>query len=175
MWEPDPQLIERASRGDTAAFELLVRGYLPDVYRFARHLVRDFHLAEDVSQEALIKAHQHLKGFRGQSKFSTWLFRITRNCAVDAIRRGARQRRIAEHIQPREATDISIKVSLDDAVASLPIDLRESFVMIEVFGFSYEETSAILGVPSGTLKSRMYRTRRLLIDALQDQEDAGEV
>ena len=162
--------------GDLAAFEELVRGHQADVYRLALRLVRDRPTAEDVTQEAFIHAYRSLGRFRGRSKFSTWLFRITRNCAVDAIRRRERQRRrdLASAPEPELGTDPSLRASIDQAIERLPLELREAFVLIEVIGLSYREAGVVLGVLAGTLKSRMHRARRLLVAALEEA-DAGEM
>jgi RNA polymerase sigma-70 factor, ECF subfamily len=175
MWEPDPKLVAGARRGDAQAFEQIVRGLLPDVFRLARHMVRDPHLAEDVAQDAFIRAYRGLKGFRGNSKFSTWMLRITRNAAVDSIRNRRRRQRLAEQMAPELVADASMRVAVESAVAGLPDELREAFILIEVFGLTYVEAAEVLGARPGTLKSRMYRARKLLIAGLTDQEDAGEV
>jgi RNA polymerase sigma-70 factor (ECF subfamily) len=70
VWEPDPKTVEKARRGDVRAFEQIVRGLLPEVLRLARHLVRDSHLAEDVSQEVFLKAFNSIAGFKGDSSMS---------------------------------------------------------------------------------------------------------
>jgi RNA polymerase sigma-70 factor, ECF subfamily len=147
------------------------------VYRLALHLVRDPPTAEDVTQDVFLHAYRALGRFRGQAKFSTWLFRITRNCAVDAIRRRERQRRMDRVSAPEQepAPDPSLRAALAQAIDALPADLRDAFVVIEVFGLSYSEASTVLGVLTGTLKSRMHRARRLLVEALEPQEGTGEV
>ncbi len=178
MEEPEPQLVWAARAGDRRAFEELVRTYQGQVYRLAHHLLRDRAAAEDVTQEAFLKAYRRLGRFRGDSKFSTWLFRIVRNCAVDAIRGGARQRRLADRApEGPPATEPSLRAALSGALEGLPAHLREAFVLIEVFGLSYAEAAEVLGVVQGTLKSRMHRTRQLLIRALSEDEGGslGEV
>jgi RNA polymerase sigma-70 factor, ECF subfamily len=169
--------VRRARGGDLAAFEDLVRAHQADVYRLALRFVRDPPTAEDVTQEAFVHAYRSLRRFRGGSKFSTWLFRITRNCAVDAIRRRERRRTYesAAFSPDVPVEEPALRVALEEAIDALPTDLREPFVLIEVFGLAYGETSAVLGVPTGTLKSRMHRARRALVDALEGREDAGEV
>jgi RNA polymerase sigma-70 factor, ECF subfamily len=174
--EPEPETVRRARAGDPVAFEDLVRAHQADVYRLALHLVRDRQTAEDVTQEAFLHAYKSLRRFRGQSRFSTWLYRITRNCAVDAIRRRERQRRLVErsaeeHLEP----DPSLRAALSSALDGLPSELREGFVLIGVFGLSYREAAQILGLFPGTLKSRMHRARHLLIEALEAGEGADEV
>jgi RNA polymerase sigma-70 factor, ECF subfamily len=168
--------VRRARAGDLGAFEELVRGHQADVYRLALRLVRDRPTAEDVTQEAFIHAFRSVARFRGGSKFSTWLFRITRNCAVDAIRRRERQRRRdkAAAPEPEPDRDPGLRAAIDQAIERLPPELREAFVLIEVFGLSYRETGVVLGVLAGTLKSRMHRARRLLVTALEEA-DADEV
>ena len=153
-----------------------MRDHQGDVYRLAFRLVRDRPTAEDVTQEAFIHAFRSLGRFRGQAKFSTWLFRITRNCAVDAIRRRERQRRRDHDAAPDEgpSPDPSLRATIDQAIEDLPRDLREAFVLIEVFGLPYREAGSILGVLAGTLKSRMHRARGLLAAALAE-EGTGEV
>jgi RNA polymerase sigma-70 factor (ECF subfamily) len=174
--EPEPDTVRRAQQGDEEAFEELVRLHMADVYRFARGVVGDATAAEDVVQEAFLKAYRSLPRFRRQAKFSTWLFRITRNCAIDALRRNALQERI-RRLAPVETDkpDPSLRTALRSAVADLPTELREVFVLVEIFGYSYPETASILGVPVGTVKSRMHRTRQQLARSLSDEEDADEV
>jgi RNA polymerase sigma-70 factor (ECF subfamily) len=169
--------VRRARGGDLAAFEELVRGHQADVYRLALQLVRDPPTAEDVTQEAFVRAFRSLRRFRGSSKFSTWLFRITRNCAVDAIRRRERRRTyeraaLAPDVPVQEP---SLRAALEEAIEGLPPDLREPFVLIEVLGLSYAEASVVLSTSAGTLKSRMHRARRVLMDALGEEAETGEV
>lgn len=175
MQEPVPETVRRAQQGDEGAFEELVRLYLPDVYRLARHIVRNTQTAEDVTQETFLNAYRALPRFRWRAKFSTWLFRIARNCAIESIRTTARQERLLRtHTPERTSPDPALRAALRDALGALPAELREAFVFVEVFGFSYPEAATILGLPVGTLKSRMHRTRRLLVAALSE-EDAGEM
>jgi RNA polymerase sigma-70 factor, ECF subfamily len=137
--------------------------------------VRDPETAEDVTQEAFVHAFRSLPRFRGTAKFSTWLYRIARNSAVDAIRRRERRRRLERELgEPEPVPDPSLRAALTSAIDALPQDLREAFVVIEIHGLSYREAARVLGVLPGTLKSRMHRTRRLLMDAL-GEERADEV
>lgn len=177
MREPEPDLVARASAGDLDAFEELVRAHQGHVFRFVLHILRDRPTAEDVTQEAFLYAFRALPRFRGESKFTTWLYRIARNAAVDAMRRGAHQRRLAERVEPPHTPerDPTLRAALSRAVDALPADLREPFVLIEVFGLSYRETSKVLHVLPGTLKSRMFRARRILMEALSAEERADEV
>lgn len=176
MREPEPDIVGRARAGDLDAFEELVRSHQGHVYRLALHLVRDRQTAEDVTQEAFLLAFRSLPRFRGGSKFSTWLYRIARNCAVDAIRRRERRKRLERTVSDQpDAADPSLRAAVEAAVGGLPPELRESFVVIEVFGLTYAEASTVLGVLPGTLKSRMHRARRLLMAALDERSATGEV
>ncbi len=150
--------------------------YLADVYRFVLRIVRHAHTAEDVTQDAFLKAYVALPRFRWRAKFSTWLFGIAHNCAVDAVRKSARQQRLAAAVSiERAPPDPSTRVALRTALDGLPDELRRAFTLVEILGFDYAEASTILDWPIGTLKSRMFRARRLLVDALTDEEAAGEV
>jgi len=130
-----------------------------------------------VTQEAFVHAFRSLQRFRGGSKFSTWLFRITRNCAVDAIRKRERRRTyeraaLAPDIPVQEP---SLRAALEEAIEALPAELREPFVLIEILGLSYAEAAVVVGSPAGTLKSRMHRARGLLMRALEGEVETGEV
>ena len=172
MQDPDPRTLARAREGDLAAFEDLVRTYQGDVFRFAYHLTRDRQMAEDVTQEAFIRAFRFLGTFRGDSRFTSWLFRIARNCGMDALRR--RSAHLGrEHPAPTPATDPVARAELDAALASISEEHREPFLLIEVFGLSYQEAADVLRIRVGTVKSRMHRARQALCKALEVEEDAG--
>lgn len=175
MQDPDPRTLALARRGDLGAFEELVRLYQADVWRFAYHFTRDTALAEDVTQEAFLRAFRFLKGFRGDSKFTSWLFRIARNCALDAIR--ARTVHLDKRPPPPVGpTDPQARVELRAALDAVSEDHREPFILIEVFGLTYREAADVLGVRVGTVKSRMHRARRAMMHALaidESEEDAG--
>ena len=175
MREPEPEVVRRARAGDLEAFEELVRAHQADGYRLAIQLVRDRETAEDVTQEAFVRAFRSLPRFRGTAKFSTWLYRIARNSAVDAIRRRERQRRLERATtEDVPVADPSLRAAVHAAIDRLPPELHDAFSLIEVFGLSYREASTVLGVLPGTLKSRMHRARQLLMVSLAE-EDTGEV
>jgi RNA polymerase sigma-70 factor (ECF subfamily) len=177
--EPDPQVVEAARRGDLGAFERLVRRYQGDVWRLSFHLVHDETLAHDVTQNAFLRAFRFLRRYRGESKFSTWLFTIARNCAVDELRRTSRQDRIVRRADAEPARthpDHTTRIEVREALADLPANLREPVVLIDMFGMSYREVSGLLRIPEGTVKSRVHRARELLAAALrpEPEEGAGE-
>ena len=182
MQDPDPRTLQRARRGDLDAFEDLVRAYQADVWRFAYHLTRDRSLAEDVTQEAFLRAFRFFKSFRGDSRFTSWLFRIARNCAMDALR-SRKSYLDREHPPPVDPTDPQMRAELHVALDSVSEEHRDAFLLIEVFGLSYQEAADVLGVRVGTVKSRMHRARAAMVHALaiepesepesQEREDAG--
>jgi len=180
--EPEPETIGRAQAGDLSAFESLVRAYQGDVWRFAYHLTRNASMADDVSQEAFLRVYRGIRSYRGPARFSSWLLRIVRNCAIDAYRKTRKETVAAEEdrasrkdLASLDPPDQEERARINDAIRRLPMPLREPFVVIEILGFTYEEASAVLGTRIGTIKSRMHRARAALMEALQEKEVAGEM
>jgi RNA polymerase sigma-70 factor, ECF subfamily len=175
--EPEPETVGRARAGDLRAFESLVRSCQADVWRFAYHLTRNRASADDLTQETFLRMFRALGSYRGdRAKFSSWLLRITRNCATDLYRKSRRE-------EPRDDVGSAAvgpggspedRLQIWEAIQALPPDLREPFVVIEVLGYDYREASTILEVKVGTLKSRMHRARSALIRSLGTQEATGE-
>lgn len=180
MREPEPETIARAKAGALAAFEELVRAAQADVWRFAYHLTRDRAAADDVTQETFLRAYRAIGSYGGQSRFGSWLLRIAHNCAVDHHRRNRREVPVetAPVVQEDQAATgvgrAELRAQIHGALRALRLELREPFVLIEALGYTYRETALILGVPVGTVKSRVHRARALLIDALGLQDAAGE-
>jgi RNA polymerase sigma-70 factor (ECF subfamily) len=170
--DPDPRTLARAREGDLGAFEDLVRQYQGDLWRFAYHFTRDRTLADDVTQDAFLRAFRFLGSFRGDSKFSSWLFRIARNCAMDQLRarKTTLERESRAPLGP--TSDPQARVELHAALDAVTPEHREPFLLIEVFGLSYQEAADVLGVRVGTIKSRMHRARRAMMDALAVEEEA---
>ena len=181
MEEPDPHVIRAAKAGDLKAFESLVRAYQADVYRFVLHLTGQPSSAEDVTQDCFVRAYRFLKRYRGDSRFSTWLFSIARNCVYDEFRRAGRRGRLNDSIEAHDLTeaqsDATSAVEVREALATLPPELRESVVIIDMFGFSYREAAHLTGTPEGTLKSRAHRGLERLISMIgphsEEQADEG--
>jgi RNA polymerase sigma-70 factor (ECF subfamily) len=170
--DPDPRTIARARDGDLGAFEELVREYQADLFRFAWHLTRDRSLAEDVTQDAFLRAFRFFGTYRGDSRFSSWLLRICRNCAMDALRRERSFLSRSEAEPAAAIVDPIARAELAAALASVSDDHREPFLLIEVFGLSYRETADVLGVRVGTVKSRMHRARQALCRSLAVEDPA---
>lgn len=173
MQEPDPGVVRAAAAGDEAAFATLVRSGQAHVWRFLCHLVGDPDAAADLTQETFVRVHRALPGFRFESRFTTWIFRIARNVAVDEGRRTARRERTRRLDVRRDegGSDPATASELRAAVDALPDALREPFLLVEVFGLRYREAAEVLGVPAGTVKSRMFRARAELVAWYREGRD----
>jgi RNA polymerase sigma-70 factor (ECF subfamily) len=169
-------LITEAQDGSVRAFELLVSAHLPQLRRFARAYAKSDADADDLAQEALVKVYKSLRSFRFQSAFKTWLYTVVRNVFLDAARSRAGRERSQEAPLPEDHAQIpSPAPSADEGLAQaeqrqrlwralrqLPTEFRTAVVLFDVEGHTYEEVSAIEGVPVGTVKSRLSRGRGLL-------------
>jgi RNA polymerase sigma-70 factor, ECF subfamily len=175
--ELDPALIRAAAGGDIAAFERIVRAYQQHVWRFLRRLLGDRAAAEDVAQETFLRVYRALPGFAHEARFSTWVFRIARNAGLDELRRRRRRERLAAAVRPADPVGSvgEARAEIEAALAGLPLDLREALVLVEVFGLPYAEVAAVIGVPVGTVKSRVFRARERLAAWAAAEEAAGDV
>jgi RNA polymerase sigma-70 factor (ECF subfamily) len=164
----DP-VVASARDGDVGAFETLVRTNADAVFGHALRFFGDRQLAEDATQEVFLKVFRSLAGFDGRSSFSTWLFRLTRNVCIDLMRRDKRRPLPMDPLEaPQPAVaDFADGVVTADAVEAamntlLPED-RDALSAVTLFGLPYAEAAAALGVPVGTVKSRVFRARRALL------------
>jgi RNA polymerase sigma-70 factor (ECF subfamily) len=169
--EPDPAQVRAAALGDVVAFTRLVRTWQEPVWRFLWNLVGDRTVAEDLTQEVFLRAHRGLGGFREQARFSTWLYAIARNAAIDHLRRGQRAERALrflarDEVAPPPDEDVALRMGL----AALAPKHRAALVAVEVLGLPYHEAARVLGVPEGTVKSRVFHARRAMVTWLQQSE-----
>jgi RNA polymerase sigma-70 factor, ECF subfamily len=173
--EPEPALIRAAAAGDLTAFEQLVRAYQQHVWRFLSRLLADAAAAEDVTQETFLRVFRRLPTFTFEAKFSTWVFQIARNAGIDELRSRERRSRLASVAPPGiAAAPPEARAEIEAALASLPVDLREAVVLVEVLGLRYHEVARVIGVPEGTVKSRMFSARsRLHRWSTADEESAS--
>lgn len=165
MHEIDLALIRAAAGGDVAAFEQIVRAYQQPVWRFLRRLLGDPALAEDVAQETFVRLWHRLDTFSFDAKFSTWVFQIARNAGIDELRKRERRQRLAGTtgaLRRVPSTPQEARIELTEALDSLSLELREPLVLIEVLGLRYREAAGVLGIPEGTVKSRVFHARRQL-------------
>jgi len=161
--EPEPATIRAAMAGDLGAFESLVRMYQVPVWRFLRHLLGDDHLAEDVTQETFMRLHRSLSTFAFRAKFSTWTMQVARNAGVDALRTRERRDRASMLVPPAApSSEPGASFEIERALASLSDKMRESLLLVEVFGFTYAEAARVLGLPVGTVKSRVFKAREAM-------------
>ncbi len=165
--------VARASRGDVAAFERLYRANVGRVHALCQRMTGDSSLAEELTQQAFVRAWQKLASFRGASAFSTWLHRLTVNVVLGHRRSSARREaRVAVSgdegfADPRgyEESPGNV-VDLERAIASLPESARTVFVLHDVEGFRHREIAEATGIAEGTSKAQLHRARTLLRKAL---------
>ncbi|HEY2590492.1 MAG TPA: RNA polymerase sigma factor RpoE [Steroidobacteraceae bacterium] len=188
----DLSLVRRVQRGDRGAFDALVLKYQHKVVKLVMRYVRNPAEAEDVAQEAFIKAYRALPQFRGESAFYTWLYRIAINTAKNAVVSRDRspiefdldtqnsdeaydmQGRLKDSETPEALvlTD-EIRTTVNSAIDALPEDLRTAIVLRELEGLSYEEIAAAMGCPVGTVRSRIFRAREAIDRRLRDVFEGG--
>ena len=166
--------IAKAKQSDSGAFERLYRMHIDKVYGLCLRMTGNVAEAEDCAQEAFIQAWNKLEKFRGDSAFSTWLHRIAVNAVLGRARKSKREmdRIQIAHEQsesPASAADDGELRDLSDAVNQLPEGARHVFVLHAVYGYSHEETGAMLDIAAGTSKAQLHRARRLLAQQLKEQ------
>ncbi len=178
--QSDLELVRRVQRGERGAFDLLVLRYQHRVVKLVARLLRDPAEAEDVAQEAFVKAYRAIGSFRGDSAFYTWLYRIAVNTARNTM--ASRQRRPLDyeadlseseqsavesrmrHGDTPEAAALTDEIhhTVNRAVEELPEDLRTAIILREIEGLSYEEIAAAMDCPVGTVRSRIFRAREAI-------------
>lgn len=190
--EADLLLVERVQSGDQEAFGLLVCKYQRKLLRLVMRLVRDPAEAEDVTQEAFIKAYRALANFRGESAFYTWLYRIGVNTAKNwLVAHGRRMPTMSELgdaeeegvdesslLRDEETPDRllmskQIGETVNAAMDSLPDDLRTAIALREIEGLSYEEIAQVMDCPIGTVRSRIFRAREVIAARLRPLLDSA--
>jgi len=188
----DLSLVRRVQRGDKGAFDALVLKYQHKLVKLVMRYVRNPAEAEDIAQEAFIKAYRALPQFRGDSAFYTWLYRIAINTAKNAV--VSRDRNPVEYDLDRSNTDESydmqgrmkdsetpeglvmtdeIRSTVNAAIDALPDDLRTAIVLRELEGLSYEEIAAAMACPVGTVRSRIFRAREAIDRRLREVFEGG--
>jgi len=178
--QSDLELVRRVQRGERGAFDLLVLRYQHKVVKLVARLLRDPAEAEDVAQEAFVKAYRAIGSFRGDSAFYTWLYRIAVNTARNTM--ASRQRRPVDYeadlsesqqsavesrmrdLDTPEAAALTDEIhrTVNRAVEELPEDLRTAIILREIEGLSYEEIAEAMDCPVGTVRSRIFRAREAI-------------
>jgi RNA polymerase sigma-70 factor (ECF subfamily) len=176
--DEDQALVDAVRGGDGDAFARLVRKYQNRVIGLAHGLLADRRDAEDVAQEAFLRAYKGLRGFRAHSSFRTWLFQIVVNTArTHRARRSSRMETAVDEVTLESApaserleTAVVTRDEITHALTSLPPDLREAVLLRDVEGLDYREIARTLDVPIGTVESRIFRGRERLRRALRPAE-----
>jgi RNA polymerase sigma-70 factor, ECF subfamily len=178
--QSDLALVERVQRGERAAFDVLVLRYQQKVLKLVQRYIRDPMEAEDVAQEAFIKAFRAIGSFRGDSAFYTWIYRIAINTAKNALvaskrrpvnfgidvqdpEQGDLEARLTDGETPEQLVlTEEIRETVNQAMGDLPEELRTAIVLREIDGLSYEEIAASMDCPVGTVRSRIFRAREAI-------------
>lgn len=168
-FDRDPeQLAVLAVRGDRDALEELVRQLHQPLWRFSYHLTGDRDLADEAAQETWLRVVQALPRFRGESSVLTWLLAIARRVVADLIRRRCRP---TPQTEPSPAWASTGLVELQTQIACLSPVLGEALVLTQIVGLSYEEAGQVMGVPIGTVRSRVFRARAALLASLAGEAE----
>lgn len=178
--EEELAIVQGVRAGDANAFETLVTAYEKTVYNLALRMVGNPQDAEDMTQEAFLKAYNSLDSFRGDSKFSVWLYRIVSNVCLDHLRKKNRRSTVSLSVEDDEGEEIQLDIpdtalspeamleqkltreAVRRGLQSLDEDARQILLLREIQGMSYEEIAQALSLEAGTVKSRIFRARKKL-------------
>ena len=178
--EQELTIIRRVQHGDIDAFELLVTAYEKNVFNVALQMVGNREDAQDMAQEAFLKAYNSLDSFRGDSKFSSWLYRIVSNVCLDFKRRQGRRPSSSLTVEDDEGETLELDIADESqspeallerkltreavrrGLQELPDEQRQILLLREIQGMSYEEIGEAMGLEEGTVKSRIFRARKKL-------------
>lgn len=184
--EADRVLVERAQAGDKQAFGFLVAKYQRKLNRLLSRMIRDSAEVEDIAQETFIRAYRALSGFRNDSAFYTWLYRIGVNTAKNWLVTQRRRAPTSTSLDNEEAENYDegellrhndtpeqllmskqIGDTVNSAMEALPVDLRTAVILREIEGLSYEEIAQVMDCPIGTVRSRIFRAREAIAERLR--------
>ena len=185
-------MIERASGGDAAAFNRLMEQHERRMYAVALRMCGNREDAQDCLQEAMLRVYRAIGGFKGQSSFSTWVYRITMNTCLDELRRKKNSQSASldnllemgwsptddSNAPEKQAMRSELRRNLNRAIQELPEEMRAAVVLRDIQGFSYDEIARMLEINVGTIKSRISRGREKLREKLKENAelfDTGNV
>lgn len=190
--EQEAAIVRKVLGGDANAFETLVLEYEKNVYNIALRMTGNSEDAADMTQEAFIKAYNSLQSFRGDSKFSVWLYRIVSNVCLDFLRSKNRKPTVSLSVEDDDGEDAQLDVadesqspellldrkltrdSVRRGLDSLPPDYRQILLLREIQGLSYDEIAQALSLEVGTVKSRIFRARKRLCTFLIDDGNISD-
>jgi len=171
--EEESLLLKQAKEGDTSAFEKLYRVNVARVYSVCLRISSDKTRADELTQDVFVKVWEKLSSFRGESRFSTWLYKIAVNTSLIELR--SRKRWFMRfknfsdllNFDKKVSISVSNSIDLEKAVSFLPEKARLVFILHDVEGYKHDEISEMLSVKSGTTKAQLHRARRLLREAME--------
>lgn len=179
----DAELVAAAQRGDAPAMDELLRRHFARVHAVCRRIAGSSRDADDATQEALIRIVRSIDRFDGRAAFGTWAYRIATNAALDELRKRSRRPLLRavedDDVRPTEPVDpladrtveaVADRLAIEEALAELPEEFRVPVVMRDVADLDYAEIAETLGVPVGTVKSRIARGRRQLVERLGNRD-----
>jgi len=189
--QTDRELVDAARAGDAEAFGKLVRRHQKRVFRLAVHLLHNAAEAEDVTQEAFVRAYGALDRFDGRSEPFTWIYRITVNLSLNAIRARRTSRNAGTADDPRieallverrpgmsdparQTTERELATALCEGIDSLSETLRTTLVLVAIDGMSHAEAAGVLGCPEGTIAWRIHEARKKLREYLKNRGHSPE-
>lgn len=174
----DAALVAAAGAGDRAALEALLARHLDLVHAVCRRVTGNPDDALDATQEALLGISRGVAGFDARSRVTTWIYRIATNAALDEVRRRQRRPRPVDElpVPPVRGVDDAVvaRLDVDAALARLPPEFRAAVALRDLAGLDYAEIGAVLGIPAGTVRSRIARGRAALADVLGNPEHPSE-
>lgn len=183
-------LIEKSKKGDISAFEELIETYQNKVFNIAYSMLNNYEDANDVAQEVFIRVYKSIKNFKGESSFSTWLYRITTNVCLDELRKRKNKNVVSidedipfddgevtrQIVDDGPTPDIiaekkEVREIVNEAIGQLSEEHKTVIILRELQGLSYEEISKIINCPRGTVKSRINRARSALKNILKSKKE----
>jgi len=186
---PDHALVERWQSGDESAFQDLIRRHERRVFRLLYRMMGSKEEAEDVAQEAFLSLHRHGHRFRREARFSTFVYRVAANAALNRRRTLGRNRNRVSELKvsqeagfdlppaPRDPEDAAVgsevRERVQEALLELPEDLRVAVLLYDIEGQSYQDVARVLEIPEGTVKARIHRARSALRDQLRSYVEAA--
>ena len=182
----EAQLIAATQKGDHDAFAFLMRLYKDRVFNTALRFVGNWAIAEELTQDVFVSVYRNIGGFKGESKFSTWLYRVTWNLCTDWLRRNRRPDRRTEAVDeadalPDKRVDLEgevleeeQRVAVRDALDRLDEKYRSVIVLHYYQKLSYDQIAAVLDMPAKTVETRLYRARKALRESLESSGRGGD-
>lgn len=178
--DSDVDLISLVAHGQAAALDELMRRHEDLVFAVCLRIMGSREAALDAAQETFLTVFRKADRFRAEAAFTTWLYRVATNTCFDLLRKAKRRRTepIPEYLDPVDVsavdpfTSVELKPSIEDALMSIPADYRAAVVLSDIHGLGIAEISDALEIPAGTVKSRVFRGRRLLAEILGNINDS---